>query len=161
MQLGEWLTLDDQYGAVLDLYGDSFPALFASPPQVDDMTIMAARQLLSAYAGLGQAERAREIGEAALGHIERRRKLQGTGLMTGIDDVFILAQLGDVDEAIYRLERAVNRDYSFFAFGLLFEITPAKLREDPRFAPLVERLESFMARERAWLEAHVDDEPPP
>ena len=159
IQLADWLLMSDDHQDVVTLYGDVFPRLYMQPPQIDPMTVWPAVQLLFAYTALGEQDKAQAIGEEALDHIERSRKLQGTGLLSGIEDVLVLALLGDVDEAIYRLERAVNRDYSFYSWQLVYGHVPAALQDDPRFDPLVERLGRFMARERAWFEEHKDDPP--
>jgi TolB-like protein/Tfp pilus assembly protein PilF len=159
VQLADWLLFNEQFGEVVALYGDTFPMLYADPPQVDPMTVWPATQLVFAYAGLADEEKARSIGEAALAFIERSRKLQGAGYLSGIEDVLVLGALGDLDEAIYRLERAVNRDHSFFAWQLVYGHVPEALRSDPRFDTQVERLARFMERERVWFAAHENDAP--
>lgn len=158
-QLADWLLMAERFRDVVEVYGDAFPPLYMDPPQVDAMTVWPATQLMFAYAGLGEDDRVRALGDAALAYIERSRKLQGTALLSGIEDVMILALLGDVDEAIYRLERAVNRDHSFFAWQLVYGHVPDALAADPRFDEQVQRLGRFMERERAWFAEHENDPP--
>ncbi|MEE4110780.1 MAG: tetratricopeptide repeat protein, partial [Halieaceae bacterium] len=158
-QLADWLLVDERFREVVDLYSDTFPPLYMEPPQVDAMTVWPATQLLFAYSGLGEDDKLRALGDAGLAYIERSRKLQGTALLSGIEDVLILALLGDVDEAIYRLERAVNRDHSFYAWQLVYGHIPDALAADPRFDEQVQRLARFMERERAWFAEHENDPP--
>lgn len=61
-----------------------------------------------ALKGLGREDEAIRLLEAGLAHLERRRKLQGTGFALGIDDVQYLIVLGRHDEALSRLTRAAN-----------------------------------------------------
>jgi tetratricopeptide (TPR) repeat protein len=125
------------------------------------MTIWAAANLVRAYQQLGQYDRANALIEAALAHIETQRKLQGTGLSSGIDDVSFLALRGDLDLAIERLTEAIDRDYQFYSWGLIVNpLLPRALLAEPGFQAQVDRLAARMAEEYAWYEAHRDDPPP-
>jgi len=157
MQLLDWLVVDGANEEALAVVRSGFPELLEDPPRVRDMTVWVARNLAVALAGLGQTEQARAVNEAGLAHLEVQRKLQGSALATGIDDVYFLANLGALDEAIDRLSEAIDRDWQFYSFGLLFEdFLPAALVADPRFDQQVERLAAIMAEERAWYEANRD-----
>ena len=153
MQLADWLVRAEAYEDLLALFREAFPALYADPPEVNDMTVWAARNVVQALQGLGREEDARKLIVAGLKHLGRQRKLQGTHLATGIDDVYFLAYAGEYDRAITRLREAIDRDWQFYSFGLLIPADlPQSFVEDPRFQEQVERLGKIMTEERAWYE---------
>jgi TolB-like protein/Tfp pilus assembly protein PilF len=160
MQLADWLAMAGLAEELVALFRDAFPALFTDPPEVQPMTIWAASNLVRAYQLLGEHDRANALIVAALEHIETQRKLQGTGLSSGIDDVSFLAHRGDLDLAIERLTEAIDRDYQFYSFALIVnpQLAPALLAE-PAFQAQVDRLAARMAQEYAWYETNRDAPP--
>ena len=115
MQLVEWLVLEERPEEALQLMSGTFP----DPPVVQPLTIWAAQSVVYAHLQLGQTEQANALIEAALDHIDSQRKLQGTGLSSGIDDVTFLVQRGDIPQAVIRIEEAIDRDWQFFSWGLI------------------------------------------
>lgn len=155
MQLADWLVITGANEEVLAVVEQAFPELLGEPPQVRDMTVWIARNLVAALLALGEDERARAVARAGLEHLDMQRKLQGSALASGIDDVYFLAYLGEIDEAIDHLREAIDRDWQFYSFGLLFpDHLPGVLVDDPRFGEQVQRLAEIMADERAWYEAN-------
>jgi tetratricopeptide (TPR) repeat protein len=157
MQLAGWLTATGNDEEAIAMIRETFPEMFADPPQVRDMTIWLARSLVQAHLNLGDREKAYALIDVALAHLDSQRKLQGSGLATGTDDVMLLGWRGEISEAVNRLEEAIDRDWQFYSFGLMMpEGWPPELYEDPRFQAQVERQRGIMAEERAWYEANKD-----
>jgi TolB-like protein/thioredoxin-like negative regulator of GroEL len=155
MQLADWLIQAGFYEETLSLFRESFPGLYGEPPEVNDMTIWAARNLIQAYRALGRNSEADDLIEAGLAHLERQRKLQGTHLSSGIDDVYLLALQGSYGQAIESLRQAIDRDWQFYSFGLILARGfPEELLADPRFISQVERQSALMKQQRDWYESN-------
>jgi len=155
-QLADWLVQAQEYEEVLQILRPVAPALFDESPEVNDLTIWGAVNVAQAYLGMGEASKASVILEAGLGHIERRRKLQGAGFVSGIEDVQILMLLDRQDEALTRLERAVAAGWRFYSFGLRVGALYAPLRDDPRFQAVLAFLEEDLAEQLAWYDKNRD-----
>ena len=153
MQLCDVLAQKGEWERIIEVAGGAFPQLLAPDPQINDFTHWPARRLAEALLRTGQKERAEVLINASLQWFERSRRLQAGGWTSGVDDALFNALLGRNDEALSILERAVNRDWMFFARALLMDTSLADVRDDPRFRGLIERLEANMARERKSLEA--------
>jgi TolB-like protein/cytochrome c-type biogenesis protein CcmH/NrfG len=157
MQLADWLVEVEAYEEAIELFRGALPGLYASPPQVNDMSIWAAQNVVRALQGIGRDDQADALIDAALSHLEMQRKLQSSHLTTGIDDVFFLSLRGEIGEAVRRLTEAIDRDYQFFSFGLTqIDRAHPELAADPGFQAQVQRLDEIMAQERAWYYENRD-----
>ncbi|WOJ92208.1 FlgO family outer membrane protein [Congregibacter variabilis] len=155
-QLADWLNAAGDYEQVLEILKPVAPQLFTEEPRVTDMTIWAAVNVGRAYAGMGEADKATVILEAGLSYIERRRKLQGSGYVAGIEDAQFLLLLGRRDEALERLEQTVAAGWRFFSFGLTHDSLYDSLRNDPRFESVIAALKSDLQSQLAWYDANKD-----
>lgn len=77
--------------------------------------------------------------------------------MAGPEDALILALSNEDEKALASLEKAIRRDWMFFAHSVINDSALDSLRDDSRFIELVDQLASRLADERAWYEAHKDD----
>jgi hypothetical protein len=90
-----------------------------------------------------------------LDYIDRSRKLQGSGVVAGIEDVQILILLDRKEEALTRLQRAVAAGWRFYSFGLRVALYDP-LRDDPRFQAAVAVIEEDLAEQLAWYDENRD-----
>ena len=157
MQLADYLALTGQWERIVEVVSSAFPDLMTAEPQLNDWKQWGARRLSEALLRTGQTEQAELLIQATLTHFERSRKLQAGGWMAGPEDAQLYALLGDHESALESLEKAIVRDWMFFARALIEDTPFNALREDPRFGELVDRLAQNMAEERAWYEEHKDD----
>lgn len=160
MQLADWLARAELSEELIELGREAFPGLYLDAPEVQPMSIWFAKNLVQAYFQQGKDENANTLIDAALAHLDGQRKLQGTGLSTGTDDVAFLALRGDMDLAIERLREAIDRDWQFFSFGLIVpSIFPEALLAEPGFQEQVARQREIMKEEYAWYLANRDLSP--
>lgn len=156
-QLAEGLSLLGEWERIIEVLSGPFPDLLGTEPQLTDYTQWPARRMAEALLKTGQAEQGMRLIDASLEWLERSRKLQAGGWMAGTEDALLHALRGDNQRALNILERAINRDWMFYAQAILFDSALKHLQDDPRFLALVDRLEQNMMREREWYEAHKDD----
>jgi TolB-like protein/Flp pilus assembly protein TadD len=157
LQLAEALIGVGEWERVVEIVGEAFPPLLADPPEVTDFGVWPATQLALAYTRLGEQEKADAIIDAALEALGRMRLRQGGGTISGIDDAVLYAIRGDQEEALSRLEAAIDSGWFFYSFGYPDAPAFADMKDDPRMIALWDRLAERMAEERAWYEAHKDD----
>jgi TolB-like protein/Tfp pilus assembly protein PilF len=155
-QLAEWLVRVGEWQETIDTLKPVAPRLFLDNPEVDDFTVWAAINIARAAQGLGDESRAQTLLEAVLGHVDRRRKLQATGYIAGVEDVQALLLLGREDEALARLQRSVDAGWRFYSFGLQFSFYDP-WRDDPRFIEAYEQVRDDMAAQLAWFDEHRGD----
>jgi TolB-like protein/Tfp pilus assembly protein PilF len=155
-QLADWLVRAGEWQETIDTLRPTAPQLFLEQPQVNDFTTWAALNVAQAYRGLGKEAEARTVLETALSYIDRRRKMQAAGFVSGVEDVQYLLLLGREDEALERLQRMVDAGWRFYSFGLQLHFYDP-WREDPRFIEAYEQIKDDMASQLAWFEAHRDD----
>jgi TolB-like protein/lipopolysaccharide biosynthesis regulator YciM len=155
-QISDWLVQAGLWQETIDTLKPVTKPLFEEVPRVDDFSVWAVRNLAQAYRGLGNDERADLLLDAGLAHIDRRRKLQGAGFVSGIEDVQFLMLKGRIDEAMSRLLAAVKSGWRFYSFGLK---TPFfdPVRDHPAFQKAYSILEEDMKDQLAWYEEHRND----
>lgn len=154
-QLADWLVKAKEYEDVIDVLQPVAPGLFAPEIQISDLTIWAAMNVGRAYKGLGEMEKAQTLLEAGLDYIDRRRKLQGSGFVAGVEDVQILLLLDRPDEALDRLSRAVASGWRFFSF-VLTQSTFDAVRDDERFQSAYTAVENSLSEQLAWYDENRD-----
>jgi TolB-like protein/predicted Zn-dependent protease len=155
-QLSDWLVEAGEWQETIDILQPVAPQLFSDEPRVDDFSTWAVRNLAQAYQGLGNDERATTLLTAGLDYLERRRKLQGSGFISGIEDVQYLILLGRTQEAMARLKEVVDAGWRFYSFGLntgFFD----RVRDNPRFQEIVATIRTDMKEQLAWYDEHKDD----
>ena len=91
------------------------------------------------------------IGQAA----QITRRADGALFQRGLVLAHIECPAGQ--RALDILERAINRDWMFYARSVVFDSALKHLQDDPGYLTLIDRLEQNMARERAWYQEHKDD----
>lgn len=157
MQLAEGLSLLGEWERIVEVVTSAFPDLMEPDPQINDWNQWGARRLAGALLKTGEETQALVLIDASLEWFERSRKLQAGGWMAGTEDALLHALRGEDERALDILERAINRDWMFYAQAVLFDSALKHLQDDPRYLTLVDRLRQNMARERAWYEEHKDD----
>ncbi|MDX1555047.1 MAG: tetratricopeptide repeat protein, partial [Xanthomonadales bacterium] len=157
MQLADGLSRLGEWDEIIETVTSAFPELMGADPQINDWNQWGARKLIEALIKTGQTEQANMLVEATLTHFERSRRLQAGGFMAGPEDALVYSLVGEYDQALESLEKAIVRDWTFFSLAVVEDSAFNALREDARFVELVDRLAQKMAEERAWYEAHKDD----
>jgi len=157
MQLAEGLSLLGEWKRIVEVVTSAFPDLMEPDPQINDWNQWGARRLAEALLKTGDEAQAMVLINANLEWFERSRKLQAGGWMAGAEDALLFALRGENERALDVLERAINRDWMFYAQAIVFDTALRHLQDDPRYLVLVDRLEQKMARERAWYMEHKDD----
>ena len=157
LQLADALIHVGEWQRVVDVVGQAFPMLLDEQPQVSDFAVWPARQLAVAWIGLGEQEKANAIIDASLEALDRMRLLQGGGTTAGVDDAMLYALRGEREEALTRLEAAIDSGWFFYAFAMKEDASFSSMKDDPRLIALWNRLGERMAVERQWYEAHKDD----
>jgi tetratricopeptide (TPR) repeat protein len=156
MQLSEGLSRLARWERIIEVVASAFPDLMGTEPKINDYTQWGARRLAEALLKTGQTEQGLLLIDSSLEWFERSRKLQAGGWMAGTEDALLYALKGENERALDTLERAVNRDWMFFARSVLFDSAMNDLRDNPRYLALIDRLEQNMARERQWFEENKD-----
>lgn len=157
LQLADGLARLGLWDEVVEVVPQAFPDLMSDQPTINDFSQWAARRLAEALLHTGQTEQAHLLIDASLVHFEKTRRLQAGGWTAGPEDAMLLALINEDERALASLEKAIRRDWTFFALGVINNSAFERLRDNPKFIELVGRLESRMAEERAWYEAHKDD----
>ncbi|MDP5052295.1 MAG: hypothetical protein NWP69_00780, partial [Congregibacter sp.] len=154
-QLADWLVQAKEYAEVIEVLQPVAPDLFAPQIKVSDFTIWAAINAGRAYQGLGETEKAQTLLEAGLDFIDRRRKLQGSGYIAGVEDVQILLLLDRPDEALDRLGSAVASGWRFYSYILTQSIFDP-VRDDARFQSAYATVEKSLSKQLAWYDENRD-----
>ena len=157
MQLAEGLSALGEWDRIVEVVTSAFPDLMEPDPPINDFNQWGARRLAEALLKTGDEAQAMVLIDATLEWFERSRKLQAGGWMAGTEDALLHALRGENQRALDILERAINRDWMFFARSVMFDSALKHLQDDPRYLALIDRLEQNMARERAWYQEHKDD----
>jgi hypothetical protein len=103
----------------------------------------------------GQTDMGRRLLAAVLKRMDREAPAAGRGeLWFLFQRPVALALVGDGEQAIAVLQRAVEQGYAYHDWQYYFEQEPAfnSLRQDPRFQVLVQRVRAHAATERRALE---------
>lgn len=150
-QLSDWLIEAGRMQEAIDVLRPVTSKLFQEQPEISDITIWGAINLAQAYRALGEEERAAALIEAGLAHVERRRKLQASGFMAGIEDAKLLLVAGRHDEALARLERAVGSGWRFYSSELTRWFWDP-VRDDPRFQAVMDTLRRDFAAQLEWYD---------
>lgn len=156
MQLADHLARVGDWEGIIETVSAAFPGLMGDEPEINDWNQWGARRLAGALLRTGQSEQANLLIDATLTHFERSRKLQAGGWMAGPDDALLHALRGEVELALDSLERAIVRDWMFYAQALINDPALDKLRDNSRFIDLVDRLGQNVSREREWYENNKD-----
>jgi tetratricopeptide (TPR) repeat protein len=154
-QLADWLVVAGLWEETIDTLKPVAPQVFDDPPAVNDFTTWAVRNAGQALLALGERERAEKMLEAGLEYIERRRKLQASGYIAGIEDAQYLLILGRTEEGLARLQEAVDDGWRYYSF-LLNEAVFDPYRDDPRFQEAYRTVEEDLAEQLAWFDANKD-----
>lgn len=155
LQLADLAAYQGQHEFILSLLQPIYPDLFTDKPNIHDWTLWAVRLIAGAKIGLGQTEKAENLLNLALSHVENNRKLQGGGFSSGIDDVFYLVMLGNQDKALIRLNDAIDNRWSFYSSSLPTEPVFRALHNNSEFQRLLERQRSFMVSQQQWYQARL------
>ncbi|MDX1459662.1 MAG: tetratricopeptide repeat protein [Xanthomonadales bacterium] len=157
MQLADGLAQLARWQEILELVPEAFPELMSDEPSISEFSQWGARRLAEALLRTGEVEQAHRLVDATLVHFEKSRRLQAGGWMAGPEDALLLALINEDEKALASLEKAIRRDWMFFSHAIIHDSAFDRLRDDPRFGELVDRLSERLADERAWYEAHKDD----
>ena len=136
LQLAHEYNKQQRWQETVDIVSGIYPNLMTKSPSVNDFNIWGARMLGWALININEDAQGKKILGSVLGHIDAARKLQGGGFSSGTDDVYTLAALGRYDEAIQRLEQAINDDWLFYSFDFFRDSGVANLNALPRFIAL-------------------------
>ena len=156
MQLADYLALTGDWEGIIETVSAAFPDLMSSEPEISDWKQWGARRLAGALLRTGQSEQANLLIEATLTHFERSRKLQAGGSIAGPEDVLLHALRGENELALDSIERAIVRDWMFYAQALIEDPALDNLRDNTRFIEMVDRLRQNVTREREWFETNKD-----
>jgi TolB-like protein/Tfp pilus assembly protein PilF len=157
MQLADGLSELGEWDRIVETVTSAFPALTEPQPTINDFNQWGARRLAEALIKTGQVDRGLLLADLSIEWFERSRKFQAGGWTAGTEDALLYAIKGDNERALDILERAVNRDWMFYAQAILSDSAFKHLWDDSRYLALIDRLEQKMAREREWYEVHKDD----
>ena len=141
-----------QVDDMLDLYRARAPQLFDAEPEVTLSTAGLAVDVIPLLRAAGEDELAARILAATLDAYDRLNPERLRGYDLGILDIEALALSGETDLALARLEQAVDNGWLLGWEYSLRGRNLASLRDEPRFAAIVARLEARTAELAAnWL----------
>lgn len=124
-------------------------------PQIDARNLFATVDLARVHAALGDADRATTLTEHALELVQARHRLGTQGYW--LADVQALAIQGRSDEAVERLESAIDEGYRIrLWYHLYLDPNLDNLRELPAYQALLERVDVLVATEFAHAVALRD-----
>lgn len=106
---------------MLEMLRPVYPSLFTPKPQVNDWTVWALRMVALGQMQLGLEAQAQELLRKGLAYVEASRKFLAGGFSSGVDDVYYLLLLGEYDEALRRLEAAIDRHWSMYSMVLMVD----------------------------------------
>ena len=137
----------------LESYRAAFPELLEG--KVDSRNFYQAVQLAWVLKQDGQDQLAEALLEGAEGIIAARHRTRGAGY--GIQDVYIATLRGHHDLALERLREAVDEGWrQNWRFELTQDYRLEPLREEPRFAAIVDEVRADILAQREWYQAHKD-----
>jgi DNA-binding winged helix-turn-helix (wHTH) protein/TolB-like protein len=133
LQLAEKQLKLKMFAQAADMLKALYPQLTSQTPVITDRNIWGARMLAWSFLNLDSEDQGVLILNLMIEHIDRTRKLQSGGFSSGVDDVNALAALGNVDEALNRLEKAINNDWMFYSYSFFTEMDIDALSRSERF----------------------------
>ncbi len=141
LQLAHELNKQGRWKEIVDIISILYPSLSDDLPIINDFNIWGARMLGLALINTDEKAKGERILNNILDHIDASRKLQGGGLSSGVDDVYVLAALGQYDQAIERLNQAIENDWLFYSFDFFRGSGVKALDLLPEFIALKNRQE--------------------
>ncbi len=160
-QFATALSCVENWQQVVKILGE-IPGLNpAGPIKITDNTLLATRRLGQALQKTNRHEEAEVILNTALAHINRSRKMQTTGFTSGIEDVHILTLLGRSDEALDRLQSAVEAGWAYQSVDFQNDPNLESLKGNIRLGQLVEKMRQRMENELVLYEAFNHRQPDP
>lgn len=135
LQLANLLVINQQWQEGIAILASMYPNLMSPKPAITAGNIWAATSLGDALMSTGQTEQAKLILNASLDFVDKSRKLQDGGFTSGIDDVFALALLGNMKQALDRLESAIDNGWLFYSY-MYFKMPDESLAQSARFQQL-------------------------
>ena len=145
-----------EYQQVVDILSEPYPELVGDKPVVNDFTVWPAVMLAHAYMRLERAEEGNRLLDVVGEHVSRMRKMQGSGWVTGVEDVQIHALRGETEQALDALEAAVDSGWLFYAQAFLDNPNLDNIRDTERFKELYGRVRDKVATEREWYYSNPD-----
>lgn len=146
----------DDCPRALEILEESFPELFAEPPEVNPMLLLAAKTGVYCLQQTGQSRRAEALVRPFAAQVERIRSERGPWLVSGIEPAWVHALEGEYDAAIKVLEELVDDDWRYYWWGLDAYPSFAPIVDDPRFIELNERLRAGVREQLEWFDANRD-----
>lgn len=141
LQLASRLVINQQWQEAIPILSDLYPNLLTQNPTITASNIWGATSFADALKSTGEVVQAERILHAVLDFVDKSRKLQDGGYTSGIDDVLALALLGNMQEALDRLESAIDEGWLFYSY-VYFKMPVQPLAENQRFQQLKQRLEN-------------------
>lgn len=139
LQLASRLVINLQWQEGLTILAEMYPNLMSQKPIITAANIWGANSLGEALMMTGQTHQAELILSNLVDFIDKSRKLQDGGYTSGIDDVLALALLGDLQEALDRLEIAIDNGWLFYSY-VYFKMPQKSLENSERFQALEQKL---------------------
>jgi tetratricopeptide (TPR) repeat protein len=129
-------------------YEEQFPSLVdAEAPFVDEDTVMAAVDLALVYQHLGEPARARALAQSALEATQGLERMGTYGYR--LADVQALAIMGEAEQALERLETALDRGYREAAlYQMKHDPNLSALHAEPKFQALLHKVEQDISDQR-------------
>ncbi len=147
----------DDCPLALDVLEESFPELFADPPEMNPTLLFAAKTVIYCLQQSGQKQRAEALLQPYADWVERIRHERGPWLVIGIEPAWVHAFKGEYDAAIAVLEELVDSGWRYYWFTLDTYPSFRPIYDDPRFIELNERLYEGVREQREWFEANRDE----
>lgn len=133
------------------LYVRTFPQLFSPQVTVEPVNWWPALDLAIVLTRTGEKAQAKRLLGRLLERIGRATRLTAFWGY-GIIDVHVYELLGERDQALARLEQAVDAGWiTFWPYELKADLNLASMHELPRFRSVVARIEADMAAQLALL----------
>lgn len=156
LQLAEKQLKLKMFAQAADMLKALYPQLTSQTPVITDRNIWGARMLAWSFLNLDSEDQGVLILNLMIEHIDRTRKLQSGGFSSGVDDVNALAALGNVDEALNRLEKAINNDWMFYSYSFFTEMDIDALSRSERFVLLKKKQALKMNAIQKRVEKELD-----
>jgi len=155
-QLAFFLEQLGLYEEMVEVMQRAYPELFEQLPTVNGVTTWPAMMTAHALQELGEDEQTNLLLDAIEEVISGMRLITGPGFTNGIENVEVAAMRGNTEEALAGLRRAIDQNWRFTWDYMPASKTLDSIRDDPRFAAMVEELKADIARQRAWYERNKD-----
>ncbi len=157
VQYANFLSWERRHDEVIPVVESAFPQLIGDSLQINDWTSWPGRLLAQAYIESGEKEKGIALLSQIEQAVERMRKLQGTGWVSGIEDAQIYAIRGEKERALNAFEAAVNAGWMFYSYRIENDPSFDAFKHDERFVGIVQKLADRMADERQYYEDHKDE----